>query len=162
MNQETDGAGVPVGVPPAAVLAQRERLKAVLATEQPGKSRQKMTVVARAKPDPSTPGGDDDKYLTHQEDIPAKHKWNPRPLKLEHDLFSLELEVLEFSNTGKFITILFSRKFALAEPENVCYFKLHFGGRTYPVEHMGINFEIPTLGVKGVTFVVSDDKARQT
>jgi hypothetical protein len=84
------------------------------------------------------------------------------PLKLEHDLFSLELEVLEFSNTGKFITILFSRKFALAEPENVCYFKLHFGGRTYPVEHMGINFEIPTLGVKGVTFVVSDDKARQT
>jgi len=36
----------------------------------------------------------------------------------------------------------------------VCHFKLHFGGRTYNVEHMGINFDIPLLDVKGVSFIV--------
>lgn len=170
MSKNTDAQGVPLGEPPEAVRAQRDHIRAAVEGARPERPAKRMKLQQ----------GPADKvakfYDTKSEgrpcgpidpaDLKALVFKTPdmklQPLTIEHDLFTLDIEVYEFTVSGNFVTILFPSTFGLAEPRSDCKLRLKYGGRTYPVDHLGINFEIKTLKMKGVAFLLDQhDQTRQ-
>lgn len=163
MSKNTDAQGVPLGDPPVALELQQARIRAIMDGARPVRPAKRMQL--RQGPGDKTAKFYDKKStnrpdgLQVPEEPPKKllantHGMQLQPLTIEHDLFTLDIEVYEFTVSGNFITILFPSTFGLAEPRQDCKLRLKYGGRTYPVDHLGINFEIKSFGLKGVAFLL--------
>ncbi len=169
-----DAHGVPLGEPPAAILAQQERIRLAMegkreTTTRPAKRMrlqqgptEKTATFYDAKSE-SRPSAPPDLVAPAKPLVFNTPSMKLQPLTIEHDLFTLDIEVYEFTLSGNFITILFPSTFGLAEPRQDCKLRLKYGGRAYPVTHLGINFEIKTLNMKGVAFLLDqNDQTRQS
>src|SRR3989304_3159749 len=159
MSKNTDAQGVPLGEPPEAVKAQHARIRAAIEEARPDRPAKRMKLrqgpedktaqfydrksTGARSPQPPNPEG----LQIYEDGTPKRplvntHGMQLQPLTIEHDLFTLDIEVYEFTVSGNFVTILFPSTFGLAEPRQDCKLRLKYGGRTYPVDHLGVNFEI--------------------
>lgn len=162
MSEPTkDASGVPLGEAPESVLRQRELTRALLSDVQSSKPKKNRPVARRPDPVVTESAEGDPVPEVEAEPLPSTPtvapKFKRRPITLEHQLISFELEILDFSVTNRFLTVIFENSVKMPDPTEPTKFKLHIAGRTYPVEHMGINFDIPSLSLRGVSFLLSED-----
>lgn len=164
MSEPTkDASGVPLGEVPETLQRQRERTRQMLEEAQTGGKKATAKRTTRTVPVVSSSAAVPEDAPPAETDAPAtpkpvtSTKWQRRPITLEHTLISFDLEILDFSISNRFLTVIFEKAVKMPEPVEPTEFKLHVAGRAYRVEHMGINFEIPTLGLRGVSFLLIED-----
>jgi len=157
MSEPTkDDSGVPFGDIPEAIQRQRATTRALLAGARKNVKTGKVAKPARPVVTESAANPNDapDTEVVPAAPKPAVGKWIRKTITLEHALISFELEILEHSVTNRFLTVIFEKSVKMPDPAEPTRFRLHIAGRTYSVEHMGINFEIPSLGLRGVSFLL--------
>jgi len=164
MSETKDASGVPLGEVPESIQRQRDHVRSLIESEKKPEVRPKKSdkplkrspeVVSDSAGSPDDSEEIDEPIVDPQPVLTTK--FSRRPITLEHTLISFELEVLDFSVAKRFITVIFEKSVKMPEPAEPTQFKLHIAGRIYRVEHMGINFEIPTLGLRGVSFLMLND-----
>lgn len=139
------------GTPPAALVAQRARVAAIRAgnsmTPQP-----KPAPVAASGPVPDA-AFEQQQAAPTRSDRPAPGTVCVLQFDAPLEFIRLEFQVAEVSVDETSITTLFRHDFRLHLGDLKPRLKLVVHGATYDVAYLGGVFQIPSMGLRGMTFV---------
>jgi len=126
------------GTPPPAVLAQRARVAALRNGTPPISSQPSVSRVSSGGASAIPPSAE--RPCAVQFDAPL-------------DFVRLEFQAAEVAVEDTSITVLFRHDFRLHLGDLKPRLRLHIDGQPYDAAYLGGSFQIPSMGLRGMTFV---------